>query len=191
MNGGAGVDTIQLIDAASLTDTAFLNVRAVERLQLGDFASQSLTLGANAKAAANSAGGLTVDGSADMQALSIDASVAGFAGARLNIIGGSGDDTFVLNRARLALHDSIVGGAGNDTVTLNETAAAVVVQDTDLAGLSGIEALTFKGAFANSITLGGYADALLTSAAGNALAINAGNSSTLTVDASLLVRPGT
>ena len=53
-----------------------------------------------------------------------------------------------------------MGGAGNDTVTLNEIAAATV-QDTDLAGLSGIEALTFKGAFANSITLGGYAAVLL------------------------------
>ena len=49
--------------------------------------------------------------------------MAGFAGARLNIIGGSGDDMFVVNRARLALHDSIAGGAGNDTVKLNETAA--------------------------------------------------------------------
>ena len=68
MAGGAGTDTIQLTDGASnLADTAFLNVRTVERLQLGNFASQSLTLGANAKLAANSAGGLTVDGSADMR----------------------------------------------------------------------------------------------------------------------------
>jgi large repetitive protein len=189
VNGGAGTDTIQVMDAATLTDAAFLNVRAVERLQLGNFASQSLTLGANAKLAANSTSGLTVDGSADIQALTVDASAAAFAGAHLIITGGSGDDTFVLNRARLALHDSIVGGVGNDTVTLNETAAAVV-QDTDLAGLSGIEALTFKGAFANSITLGGYAATLLTSAAGNTLAINAGTSSTLTVDASLLGATG-
>ena len=69
----------------------------------------------------------------------MDASSTAFAGAHLNVTGGSGDDVFSVNRARLALHDKIAGGSGNDTVKLVET-AAVTLQDTDLAGLSGIEA---------------------------------------------------
>ena len=184
VSGGAGTDAIQITDKAVMADAAFNGVRTVEQLLLGNFAGQSVTLAANAKVAATSAGRLTIDASSDAQSLSVDASLPAFAGAHLNVTGGSGDDVFSVNRARLALHDKIAGGSGNDTVKLVET-AAVTLQDTDLAGLSGIEALTVQGAAAN-ITLAGYAATMLASAAGNTLAVNAGTSSALTVDASLL-----
>ncbi|MEA2866166.1 MAG: large repetitive protein, partial [Bradyrhizobium sp.] len=109
---GDGSNTIQIVDAASVTDSDFTHVSGLDKLLLGDF-NNSVTLGANATNAIG-IGTLVIDGTAatGTHALTADASSLG-AAAHVDILGGAGNDTLIGG----AGDDTLSGGKGNDTLT--------------------------------------------------------------------------
>lgn len=150
--GGAGTDSISLSTVATtVSDTDFANATGVEKLVVGDFAGQSLTLGADAKAA----GIVTIDASAltGTHAVTIDASGLG---AGLTITTGTGADSISLTSADFtsATHSTIAGGTGSDNITVS---TAATITDAAFTSVTGVEKLTLSD-FANSVVLGSAAN---------------------------------
>ncbi|MBC7906741.1 MAG: hypothetical protein H7Y60_08350, partial [Rhodospirillaceae bacterium] len=114
IEGGAGIDRINLSGGGAITDVAFGNKQTIEQVVL-NAGAWTLTLG---NAAASAFGGVVnIAGAGVATGLTIDASgmsngqllAAGGAGADI-IIGGSGNDTITGGGGA----DSLTGGLGDD-----------------------------------------------------------------------------
>ena len=84
----------------------------------------------------------------------------------MSVIGGSGNDSILVNNATLLAADSIVGGAGTDTLALG---TAGTLDDSLFGRVSGVEALSLSGI--SSLSIGSLA-----AAAGLRTFITTGNS---------------
>ncbi|MGM4961962.1 T1SS-143 repeat domain-containing protein [Tardiphaga sp. 1201_B9_N1_1] len=182
INGGLGADTIQITDAATVTDNMFVNKSNIEQIVLGDF-TNSITLGNNANTEINglTAKTLTIDASAagSGHGLTVDATSSFFAlTSHLNVIGGAGDDTVKLLSAHFNANETFNLGAGNDTIQITDTP---VVVDAAFTHVSGVETLLLGAGLLDNVTLGSNA----TTAIGNGtLTVDAHTSLQLTLNAS-------
>ena len=199
--GGAGWDEVRL-NSGGLVDGDLAHVSGVEALRLMASGPVSATLGATAAAAfggslsilADATAGLTLDATA----LSVGTSLYALGSLGADVIkAGAGNDYLVGNGGA----DSIDGGAGNDVMAFANAAqlaqaAAVLggvgwdelrlasggLTDTDLARVSGMEALRLMASGPVSATLGAKAAA----AFGGSLSILADATAGLTLDAAAL-----
>jgi Ca2+-binding RTX toxin-like protein len=123
INGSAGTNTIQLIDAASaFTDADFTNIRNIQDVTFAAGTINSGTLGENA-ALETFAGNLELDGHNALE-LNVDASgiTRTLPGGSLTILGGSSSNTIIGGAGTETLTggigiDHITGGTGTDTIS--------------------------------------------------------------------------
>jgi T1SS-143 domain-containing protein len=151
IHGGAGSDTIQLVDTAgvTVTDAAFTHVTSIETLQIGGTGANSVTLDVHASAdVGDAAGTLTIDDTNGTGPLTVTATNQFL--AKLLV---------VLDDAELAAAPHITGGAnGGDTIEVVDT-TGVVVTDAAFANVHSIETLAVGGLANDSLTLGANASA--------------------------------
>src|SRR3984893_5485719 len=181
INGTSGADTIQLLDPATIADTAFTHVSNVQMLKLGNFAN-SVTLAAVANTMSGS-GTLSIDGSAatGSNALTVDASSAAFTSTpHLSIIGGAGNDTFKFHSTDFSSNDTITDSSGSNTIQITD---AATVSDAAFANVTGVQTVKL-GNFTNSVTLATNANTMIGSATLSIDGSAATGSNALTVDAS-------
>ena len=160
--GGTGTDTIQLTDTGgvTVTDVQFANVTGVEVLKLaGTSGSNSVTLGANVIADANSTGHVfTVDDSAASTALTLNASALNSATA-VDVVLSSWQSG-----------DSLTGGpSANDTLVLTGSGAT---DNLTTGTFTGFEDITLNGS-SNTLTLNG-ASVAVTGGSGNTVTLGGG-----------------
>jgi hypothetical protein len=154
---GTGDDTLQVMDAATITNAHFTNVTGLENVKLGNFDSQSVTLGdlavtagvdtINASGITNSTYDLTVS----LETITNDATT--------NVTSGAGDDSITMKGDHLTSADALNGGSGTDTLTFSSAAS---LTDADFANVTNIENLVLKDASGNSLALGDNALASFT-----------------------------
>lgn len=189
LDGDAGTDTIEGLDALTIIDADFTNVSNIEVLQVGDFAGQSIEIGSLARAA-----GLdSVIATSNTNDMTVDSSGwIPLASMNPNIATGSGDDSISSGTANDTINagagaDTIAVGTGNDSITLgtdsdvdviqfDETAASTintsVITDFDV----GEDDLDYNGtALANGTGLDGFVTA-------TALATDTSNATIVAVD---------
>jgi Ca2+-binding RTX toxin-like protein len=157
IQGGGGTDAIYLQGSGTVASSAFTNVTGVEILVLqgGD---SNITLN-NASALTSSAGAFFIVDNASNN--TIDASA--FRTASINVIAGSGNDSFKggdandvfsFNAADLTAADTVIGGngAGADTLVIKNNGTVTTAAS---AGVSQIEAVQLAAGgefdFANSL----------------------------------------
>jgi len=104
IDGGAGLNQLQLQSAGALADTDLSHVTHVQTLVLAN--GGSATLGANAQAAGIS----TIDAAATTGGVTVDATAVT---RNLTFVGGSGNDAFTGGTG----NDTFTGGVGGDTLT--------------------------------------------------------------------------
>ncbi len=169
ISGGLGNDTLWTTTASSggdaVADTDFTNISGVETLKLSNFASQTVTLGTNARLA----GINTVDATAlttstfgvtiDTSAMSSSVTLKGGAGNDLfklgtsndTIQGGTGNDTIQLNSSDLTSFDTFDGGVGIDILEITDAATVV---DDDFTGISNLETLKLGDFASQTVNVG-------------------------------------
>ncbi len=146
---GTGTDTLQVSDAATITNAQFTNVTGLENItMLANVSGQSIILGDLAV----SAGVQKVDFSAitntqnsvsvSLQTISSDSTT--------KIIAGAGADTITMKAAHLTSADTLTGGDSTDKLVFTDAATLV---DSAFTNVSGIETLQLAD-FNNSLTLG-------------------------------------
>ena len=181
----ASANIIDVVDAATIADSAFKNLSNIDDLSLIN-ANNTVTLASNA-AQMIGTGTLTIgaQGGVPIGSLTVDASA--FVGAgHLDLVGNTGNDLFVLNNAYLSSFASgsqVHGGGGADT--LRAIVNQATITDAEFAGISDVETLLL-GDFTNSVAIGAN---MIASAAGATFklddtAAKAGHG--LTVDATAL-----
>ncbi|MBE9607522.1 calcium-binding protein [Acetobacteraceae bacterium H6797] len=195
LDGGIGVDTIRVTDevGGSIADGAFTGVTRMEKLE---FTAGTIELQLGAEAAEAFQGLLQVN-ALTASSLTLDASEAGAAGARLVLLGSAGNDDITGTGGA----DRLRGGAGDDHFRFADLSALADVglldggigtdivhvhgggtlTDADFARLSRIEGLTIT-AGAATLTLGSEA----ASAFGNILRIDASGAESLHLDGQAL-----
>ncbi|WP_240791021.1 Calx-beta domain-containing protein [Roseomonas sp. AR75] len=146
LDGGEGVDRVDLLGAATLADAAFANVSNVEILRLAGSGSSTLTLGAEAAEAFGSE--IRIDTTAAVTSLVVDGSALP-ATTRLRVAWTAGDDTLrggagndILNGA--GGNNSLDGDDGNDRLTAgggNDTLLGGTGNDV-LSGRGGADSLS-------------------------------------------------
>src|ERR1700730_13350643 len=117
----SGSNTIQITDAATVSDAAFANVTGVQTVKLGNF-TNSVTLATNANTMIGS-GTLSIDGSAatGSNAFPVHASSAAFTSTpHLSIIGGAGNDTFKFHSTDFSSNDTITDSSGSNTIQITD-----------------------------------------------------------------------
>lgn len=162
--GGTGPGTLTTGNV-TLADTAFSSpyLSGVQTINLTNRARISLGSGAATEGISTviaAPGNVYVDASQFSSNLYVNSSASTLANTLIGsslttgtLLGGSGNDSLVVNTAQLA-SDSISGGAGSDTLLIS---SAAPLGDTAFAGVSGVEALQLTS---NSIvTLGTFASA--------------------------------
>lgn len=152
IDGGAGTDTIEITDAATVIDTDFTLLSGVETIKLGNFNTQSVTLGDKAI----NAGVNKVDYSAmkntahstttDLSSMSTDTT--------MSVIGGYGADTIKMDANQLTSADTITGDLGTDILQLT-TAASLA--DSAFTNITGVEKLVLGDFDAQTVALGNEA----------------------------------
>src|SRR3984893_15343313 len=179
----SGSNTIQITDAATVSDAAFANVTGVQTVKLGNF-TNSVTVGANASTNVGGAGNtFTIDDSAATNtALTINGSAVtadlvviygATSSTTDSLTGGTGSDTFEIHNAAFTSSMTINGTSGADTIQLLDTAT---IADTAFTHVSNVQTLML-GNFANSVTLASNSNTMM-------------RSGTLTVDASAATTTG-
>ena len=134
IDGGSGNDTLSIAGNAAINDSLFGSVRSVEALSLAG--GNVVTL---AKAASD-AGLSTIYGGTGTLGNSFTQTT--LSSGHQTILGGAGNDLFVLGSDTLLAYDSLVGGAGIDTLKfLSETTLA----SGSMNHLNGIEVLQLSG----------------------------------------------
>src|ERR1700730_5443990 len=189
----SGSNTIQITDAATVSDAAFANVTGVQTVKLGNF-TNSVTVGANASTNVGGAGNtFTIDDSAATNtALTINGSAVtadlvviygATSSTTDSLTGGTGSDTFEIHNAAFTSSMTINGTSGADTIQLLDTAT---IADTAFTHVSNVQTLML-GNFANSVTLASNANTMIGS---GTLTVDASAATTtgnkLTIDATLL-----
>ena len=147
IDGGAGVDTLAISGGLTVL-SSFTNVDNVEVLSLsgGGYDVSNLSVGINLVVGDNN-GGDTFDASSASNPITLDAHAAQLADSLVasnsfssTLLGGAGNDTFVVAAARIS-SDSIVGGAGADILSL--TGGNILINS--FTQVSGVEALYLTG----------------------------------------------
>ena len=134
IDGGSGNDTLSIAGNAAINDSLFGSVRSVEALSLAG--GNVVTL---AKAASD-AGLSTIYGGTGTLGNSFTQTT--LSSGHQTILGGAGNDLFVLGSDTLLAYDSLVGGAGIDTLKfLSET----TLSSGSMNHLNGIEVLQLSG----------------------------------------------
>jgi serralysin len=146
--GGAGVDQVKILSAATLTDANFSKVQSEEVLQL--WRGSQAALGAVAGAAGFSTisainGAITLNASEE-NARGLTYNLSTNAAGGDSIVGTSLGDNFYVNGGYFAL-ETLNGGLGNDTLSIRN---AVTLSDS-FANKSSIEVLSLSGASAVSL----------------------------------------
>lgn len=134
IDGGAGIDVINVTDDANLT-----NVRNVEVLNVNADTTATITLG-SADVVANGAT-FTLNASASTAAVTFDGSAeVGPNAGRFSITGGTGNDVFTGG----AGNDTIIGGAGNDQLAGGAGNDSIVggVGTDQITGGTGLDTMT-------------------------------------------------
>ncbi|MDD4949249.1 calcium-binding protein, partial [Sulfuricurvum sp.] len=120
---------------------------AIDTIKLDALGAQSVTLGANTKAA-----GITeLDGSALTGSLTADLSVLAPTSGTFTVKGGDVADTVIMKTADLTATTSIQGGNGSDVLKIIDVATVV---DSDFTLSTNLENLVIAKNGAHSITLG-------------------------------------
>jgi len=182
------------IDASAMTGALIMgtNASAVASTISGGAGSDTLTGGSAADNISGGAGNDSINGAAGADVISGgDGNDTINAGSGIdNLSGGAGNDTFIVTTAadftNLVTAEVVAGGDGTDNLSFSETATAITVAATDLAGINSIERITINGTSgAGSITVN---DAVFTANGSTTLAIVDGalTQGTLSVTASAL-----
>ncbi|MDD2780719.1 hypothetical protein, partial [Sulfuricurvum sp.] len=168
-DGGAGTDILHIIDAATVVDDDFTGITNLETLKVGDFASQTISVGV--KASVTGVGLKTVDASLVTSGVTVNASEATIA---LNIIGGSGNDTLLASKGTNVItagdgndtikiasvgfdaNDKIDGGLGTDILEITDGANLI---DAAWSNINGIETIKLNDFASQSLVLGVKAQA--------------------------------
>jgi len=173
IDGGFGVNTIDVTDDASFTDTSFVNISNIANLVLSGTGAQSITLAADADATGiNSITSLN-DSNAliDISGMVNDVTVTTGSGADTVELGsgadslslGDGNNVVDTTVANLSSADTIVGGSEVTAhTTLDVSGDTISLSDTALANVSHVENLTLTQGLAPAglyVTLGTNADA--------------------------------
>jgi hypothetical protein len=170
VKGGTASDTLSISAAAILLDSSFGKVSAVDVLissgasaiTIDSLAAQA---GITTVVLGDTLAGNTLSYNSTLTQ-SANNTLAGPVPVALTVIGGSGNDSILVNNATLLAADSIVGGAGTDTLALG---TAGTLDDSLFGRVSGVEALSLSGI--SSISIGSLA-----AAAGLRTFITTGNS---------------
>jgi Ca2+-binding RTX toxin-like protein len=182
------------IDASAMTGALIMgtNASAVASTISGGAGSDTLTGGSAADNISGGAGNDSINGAAGADVISGgDGNDTINAGSGIdNLSGGAGNDTFIVTTAadftNLVTAEVVAGGDGTDNLSFSETATAITVAATDLAGINSIERITINGTSgAGSVTVN---DAVFTANGSTTLAIVDGDltQGTLSVTASAL-----
>jgi hypothetical protein len=183
IDGGGGTDTIKItgvMTGANDTDAMWSQIQHIEAIVL-DNGANSLTMSTAATAAITSATNstLTIDDSASSNNFTLTTNSGLSNSAHLNIIGGSGNDTFLFAGEHFAGNDTINGGAGTNAIDITDSGGTFT--DASFAHISNIQDVAFTQSNAsNSITLGANATA---DAGSGTLTIDGHASLSLTVNA--------
>ncbi|MDD4949248.1 hypothetical protein [Sulfuricurvum sp.] len=152
IDGGAGTDTIEILNVAAITDTMFdAGFTLLEGIKLGDFGGQTVTLGT----AAMTAGLKKVDATATTVLHGVTLDMSGTLANDVTLLGGAGDDSFKFNAADLSATDTVTAGAGSDTIKIGDAAATIA--DAQFTKVTGVETLTLLGTGAQAVTVGNLA----------------------------------
>jgi Ca2+-binding RTX toxin-like protein len=153
VKGGTASDTLALSGASTLPDSVFGKASFVDVLVSSG--SSSITLdslaalsGINTVLLGDTLAGNTLTYNSTL-IQTANNTLAGAVPVPLTVIGGSGNDSILVNSASLLASDSILGGTGSDTLALG---TAATLDDSLFGRLSGIEALSLSGA--SSLSLG-------------------------------------
>ncbi|MDD2697778.1 MAG: calcium-binding protein [Arcobacteraceae bacterium] len=150
---GSGDDTLQIVDAATITDAQFTSVDGLENVtMLANATGQTVTLGdlsvaagltkVDFQAITNTTFGVTVH----LDDITSDSTS--------KIIAGAGADNIIMNASHLTIADTLTGGgngSGVDTLTL---VGAATLLDADFTNVSGIEKLVLADADGQTLQLG-------------------------------------
>ena len=158
VDGGAGTDTIDLVDTASFSvaDSSFASthVANIETLEVapGAGGTATVTLGTNASAEVGAAT-FTVDASGES---ATGSTVVDFSAMTANFAfdGGAGNDSVSITSTQFATAPHIAGGGGSNTLVITDTGFTVV--DADFANVSNIQTLKIES---SNVTLGADASA--------------------------------
>jgi Ca2+-binding RTX toxin-like protein len=154
--GGSGIDTLRIVNSATLNDDAFFSTNNVEKVDVLHLVGSAnlVTLGGSASADGYS----IVYGGNGGNTLIQDASF----NDGLTLIGGNGRDLFGFNNFNDLTNNSVVGGEGIDTIQLSGNPVGYVstnLSDTLFAKTSGVEILSLSGLNSTRLTLGSAAQA--------------------------------
>lgn len=164
INGGGGVDRIQITTAAATVAVADFSTRIteVEVLELGNFTGNSVTLGAPAA----TSGITTVDadavttGTTTLNGNAFEANLTYLGGAASDQITrgagtgtdnfnlGAGGDTFSIDLADLSSADTVIGGGGTDQFTFSTTGN---IADSVFTNVTEFETITLADGAANTL----------------------------------------
>lgn len=152
IDGGAGVDAIAFTGAGHIPQSAFANVRGIERIMLHQNGN-SVVL--DQAMVASATGGFAVIGGAGydwVDATRLSTAIGFTPGGGDDVfLGGSGNDQINIAIADLTSGDRFDGGAGRDRIGF---LTAGTITASMLSGLSSIETLSLSSAGANFVTLG-------------------------------------
>jgi hypothetical protein len=142
LNGGDGTDYVIFQDAVTLANTDLAGFSNVERIEFGNFASQTYEFGAN------SSDVVYLDANDVEHDITITKSTAA---SSIDYDGGSEIDTFIVSATNnLLATDRIEGNAGEDVL---EFALGATITDDKLTNITEFEVIQLANA-ANSLTLG-------------------------------------
>jgi Ca2+-binding RTX toxin-like protein len=183
---GLTTDAVFIMGTNASTSASTIKGAAGNDSLVGGSAADNIQGGDGADSITGAAGNDVVTGGAGNDTINAGAGVD-------NVSGEAGDDTFQVTTAsnftNLTTAEVVSGGDGNDILSFEETATAITIGATDLAGISSIENIVINGtSAAGAITLN---DAVYTANGLTNIAIKDGlldtnTGGTLSVDASAL-----
>jgi len=155
INGGLGINTVQMTSAVTPTDADFAHMKSIEVLGLNGVSS--VTLGANASAAGvvtmvTGSGNTSITDSD--RALAVNAAALG-AGALLTLAGSSADLVTGLTGNLSATSDSGALGVTTGATTALSIATGTGLSLIDASAMTSGDTLTLTGAHNAELTVGG------------------------------------